>query len=133
MILVFKDDLLKMLQSLVAAPSVRKSDPELDRSFTWNINIVVATLPAVVVGLLLKHSIDRIFDNLLVTYAILAVTGIIMLLTKLLDDRGAVINWPCSLALGVAQAMAIMPGLYQSGSTIFAGMLPGDKRETAAS
>jgi len=131
-IIAFRQELLQMVRSLFVSPAVRSSDPELDRSFHWNINIVVATLPAVVVGLFLKDSIDRIFDTIVITYSMLALTGVIMLLTRLLQDKGAVINWPRSLVIGVAQAMAIMPGLSRSGSTIFTGMLVGVNRETAA-
>ncbi|HBI15379.1 MAG TPA: hypothetical protein DDY20_07685 [Desulfobulbaceae bacterium] len=131
-ILVFKNELLQMARALFAAPAVRAADPELARFFRWDINIIVATLPAVVVGLLLINSIDRIFTTVWITYAMLAVTGALMLLTPVLRDRGAKITWPRALVIGVAQAMAILPGLSRSGSTIFAGMLLGINRETAA-
>lgn len=131
-ILVFKQELLQMLRAFVAPPSRRRADPGLAHFFRWDINVIVATLPAVVVGLLLKDVIDRIFATVLVTYTMLAVTGVLMLLTPLLRDRGAEVTWPRALAIGAAQAMAIMPGLSRSGSTIFAGMLLGISRETAA-
>jgi len=131
-ILVFKTDLLQMVRSLFVAPSVRRANAELDNYFRWNINIVIATLPAVFVGLLLKDSIDRIFDNILITFTMLAFTGVLMLLTRLMHDKGAPVNWPRALVIGIAQAMAIMPGLSRSGCTIFTGMLVGINRETAA-
>ena len=131
-ILVFKKELLQMVRAFFSAPAVRRADPELSRFFRWDINIIVATLPAIVVGLLLKDSIDRIFDSVLIAYAMLAVSGVLMLLTPLLRDRSAEVTWPRALAIGVAQAMAIMPGLSRSGSTIFAGILLGINRETAA-
>lgn len=130
--LVFQRELRQMVRALFVPPAVRRADPELTRSFRWDVNIIVATLPAVVVGLLLKDAIDRIFATVVVTYAMLAVTGILMLLTPRLIERGAEVTWPRALAIGVAQAMAIMPGLSRSGSTIFAGMLLGISRETAA-
>lgn len=131
-ILVFKQELRQMVRAFVAAPAVRRADPELARFFRWDINVIVATLPAVVVGLLLKDSIERIFDSILIVYSMLALSGVLMLLTPLLRDRGAKVTWPRALAIGTAQAMAIMPGLSRSGSTIFAGMLLGINRETAA-
>lgn len=131
-ILVFRNELQQMVRALFAAPAVRRADPELARFFRWNINIVVATLPAVAVGLFLKDSIDLLFDSVLIAYAMLAVSGVLMLLTPLLRDRGAEVTWPRALVIGAAQAMAIMPGLSRSGSTIFAGMLLGINRETAA-
>jgi undecaprenyl-diphosphatase len=131
-ILVFKQELQQMVRAFFTAPAVRRADPELARFFRWDINVIVATLPAVVVGLLLKDSIDRIFDSILIAYAMLSVSGVLMLLTPLLRDRGVQVTWPRALAIGVAQAMAIMPGLSRSGSTIFTGMLLGLNREKAA-
>jgi len=131
-ILVFRKELLLMLRSLFVSPAVREGDAELGRYFQWNINVIIATLPAVAAGLLLKDSIDRIFDNILITFAMLAVTGVIMVATRFIAEKGAAINRVRALLIGVAQALAIMPGLSRSGSTIFTGMLLGVNRETAA-
>jgi len=131
-ILVFRKELLLMLRSLFVSPAVRKADPELSLFFQWNINIIIATLPAVAVGLLLKDSIDRIFDNILITFVMLALTGVTMVLTRFIRDRGKQVSPSRALTIGMAQALAIMPGLSRSGSTIFAGILLGVNRETAA-
>jgi undecaprenyl-diphosphatase len=131
-IVVFRRELQLMLRSLFVSPAVRRNDPELALFFQWNINIIIATLPAVAVGLLLKDVIDRIFDNILITFVMLGITGVTMVLTRFIHEKGAVITWPRALTIGMAQALAIMPGLSRSGSTIFAGMLMGINRETAA-
>lgn len=131
-LLVFRRDLLLMLRSLFVSPSVRREDPEMALSFQWNINIIVATLPAVVVGLFFKDAIDRIFDTVVVTYAMLGVTGIIMVLTRFIHEEGVPVTWFRALIIGVAQSLAVLPGLSRSGSTIFTGMLLGVNRETAA-
>ena len=122
-ILVFRNELLLMLRSLFMTPASRKSDPDLELYFQWNIYIVIATLPAVVVGLLLKDSIDRIFDNILITFIMLAVTGVTMVMTRFVYEKGAAVTWSRALIIGIAQAMAIMPGLSRSGSTIFSHSL----------
>lgn len=131
-VFVFRRDLLDMLGSIFVPQAVRQADEQLKRSFSWNIYIVLATLPAVLFGLLLKDSIDRIFENIVITFAMLAVTGILMLLTGYLHERSAPVTWSRSIIIGIAQALAIMPGLSRSGSTIFAGMAMGINRETAA-
>jgi len=131
-ILAFRKDLWQMLSALFATPNKRRQNPDLIESFKWNLYIIVATMPAVVVGLLLKENIDRIFNTILITYSMLALTGIIMILTNYLVDRGARLNYSNAFFIGVAQAMAIMPGLSRSGSTIFAGMFMGINRVTAA-
>lgn len=131
-IIAFRSEIKSMLQALFSSDAQRKADPELGRSFMWNIYVVVATIPAVFAGLFLKDSIEAIFDNILVTFTMLAVTGTIMLLTRQLSEKAIPVNCPRALLIGVAQATAIMPGLSRSGSTIFTGMLLGINRETAA-
>jgi len=131
-IVVFRGELLKMLGSIFVSREGRRADPELNRFFHWNFYIVLATIPAVIFGLLLKDSIDRVFENILITFSMLAVTGVLMLLTGLIRDQGVEVNWFSSIVIGIAQALAIMPGLSRSGSTIFAGMSMGINRETAA-
>lgn len=131
-ILVFRNELLLMVRSLFMTPASRKSNPDLEFYFQWNINIIIATLPAVVVGLFLKDSIDRIFDDILITFIMLGITGVIMVLTRFIHEKGASITWMRALTIGIAQSFAILPGLSRSGSTIFAGMLLGVNRETAA-
>lgn len=131
-IFVFRGDLLHMLRSLFTSPAMRRADPQLNRFFHWNFYVILATLPAVVVGLLLKDSIERLFDNILITFGMLAVTGILMLLTRYIPEKGVPVNWSRSIIIGIAQALAIVPGLSRSGSTIFTGMAMGVNRETAA-
>ncbi|MDH4317761.1 MAG: undecaprenyl-diphosphatase UppP [Desulfobulbaceae bacterium] len=129
---VYRRDLQKMIRSLFVSSAMRGSDPVLAEAFRWNLYIVLATLPAVVAGLFIKDMIDAIFDNILVTFSMLLVTGVLMLLTKKVTERETLLGPANSLLIGTAQAMAIMPGLSRSGSTIFAGMMLGLKRETAA-
>lgn len=131
-LLAFRRELTLMVRTLFIPPGVRRQNPELSRMFMWNIYVIVATLPAVVVGLFFKDSIERIFDNILVTFCMLAVTGTIMLLTRVLPGKAMGVNCPRALVIGTAQALAILPGLSRSGSTIFAGLLQGVDRETAA-
>lgn len=131
-VIVFRHELANMVRALITPPSVRRNDPKLQQSFLWIFYVVLATLPAVVVGLWLKDSIDKIFDNILITFAMLAITGTMMVVTGKISDRKKEVNSPRSLLIGVAQACAIMPGLSRSGSTIFTGMLLGVNKEVAA-
>ena len=128
---VFRQELAAMLKAPLAVLQ-RRADEQLTRFFYWDLYIVVATLPAVVAGLLLKDSIAAIFANILLVYCMLFVTGVIMVATPFIHERGVTLNCPRALLIGCAQAMAIFPGLSRSGSTIFTGMLLGVNRETVA-
>ncbi len=128
---VFRTELLAM----VKAPFLYRHgqcDREVRDFFLWDIYVVVATLPAVFVGLFLKDTFERFFNNIVLVYCMLTVTGLLMIGTKLLSARNEPLTWFRSLLVGCAQACAILPGLSRSGSTIFAGMALGVDREKIA-
>ncbi|WP_028583373.1 undecaprenyl-diphosphate phosphatase [Desulfogranum mediterraneum] len=131
-VIAFHSDLQAMVAALFSSRRQRQADPELNRAFLWNCYIILATLPAVVVGLFLKDHIERIFDNILVTFTMLAFTGLIMVITTKLPRGKGGLSGSRAVLIGTAQAMAILPGLSRSGSTIFTGMALGVQRETAA-
>jgi len=123
------------LSAMVRAPfrhMAGERDEQNRLYFMWDIYVIVATLPAVVVGLFLKQRIESLFGNLTLVYAMLLVTAVIMMVSRSLQDRAVTLNVPRSLAMGCAQACAILPGLSRSGSTIFAGMALGMNREVVA-
>jgi len=94
--------------------------------------LVLASIPAVVVGFLLKDHIDVIFQNTKLVGVALLLSGIMNIKTdsnKEISDR---ITVKSGFLVGLFQAFAILPGLSRSGSTIFAGTLSGIKREKAA-
>lgn len=128
---VFRKELLAMVTAPLAVLQ-KRADAKLTRFFYWDIYIIMATLPAVVVGLFLKNSIEDIFANVLLVYCMLFVTGLLMTVTPYIRERKVQLNCPRALLIGCAQAMAIFPGLSRSGSTIFMGMLLGVNRETVA-
>lgn len=131
-LLVFRRELFLMVRSLLTSSSIRRADPELTFYFQWNINIIIATLPAVAVGLLFKDAIESVFNNVLLVFVMLAITGMAMIMTRFVHEKGTAITPLRAFLIGTAQAFAILPGISRSGSTIFTGMLLGVNRETAA-
>ncbi|PIE57125.1 MAG: hypothetical protein CSA34_00480 [Desulfobulbus propionicus] len=131
-LVAFRDEIRLMLRALLAPAVTRQDDPTLQQAFMWDLYVVVSTLPAVVIGVFFKDAVEQIFDSILVTCVMLVVTGISMLLTRVVSERQVQINCPRALFMGIGQAFAILPGLSRSGTTIFTGMLLGVNRETAA-
>lgn len=104
------------------------------RSFEM-VQIVVATIPAVVVGLLFKERLERLYGGGVFAGAMLVVTGGWLFLAERFgkqkyDDLRPVPIWKLFL-VGVAQACALLPGISRSGSTIGAGYLLGLRRPDA--
>ena len=130
-VLVFRTGIAEMIKAPFKVGS-GNGDEQSRRYLLWDAYVIIATLPAVVVGLFFKEEIESMFDSLTVVYVMLLVTALLMLTTPLLKEREIRLNWLRSLVMGCAQACAILPGLSRSGSTIFTGMALGMNREVVA-
>ncbi|MEW4567757.1 undecaprenyl-diphosphate phosphatase [Tautonia sp. JC769] len=94
----------------------------------------IATLPAVVVGLTLKRAVDEAFDNPIVPgFAFLVTAALLLSTTRMAaGQKGpAETTWLDALLVGLAQAIAITPGISRSGSTIAAALALGFSRTWA--
>ena len=87
-----------------------------NQSFTFYI--IIATLPAVFAGLFLKDYFLKVFDNVHLVGFALCSTGFILILSKRFKNSQAEIGFSSSILVGIAQAIAIIPGISRSGSTI---------------
>lgn len=102
------------------------------------IAIVVGTVPIVVIGFLLKDHIEMLFSTTKLVSLTLIVTGIFNLLSdrileerKLKKDKETKINNKQAFMIGIFQALAIIPGISRSGSTLLGGLHQGLKRRQA--
>ncbi|MDH5760846.1 MAG: undecaprenyl-diphosphate phosphatase [Gemmatimonadota bacterium] len=97
--------------------------------------LALATVPAGVVGVLWKHEVEALFENPVAPGIALLVTGAVLWTTRwaLQREAGAEVGWGRALAMGLAQAVALVPGISRSGSTVVAGLwLRVDAEEAAA-
>lgn len=102
---------------------------------SWRMMLLVglATLPAVAVGLGLKSLIEKTFVSPIESAVEILVTGAVLWWTKRFTGVENKEPGPASsLAVGAAQALAILPGISRSGMTIATGLFCGFSRETAA-
>ena len=109
----------------------RSSDP--DARMGWLI--LIGTLPIAVLGLLFKDAIEGTLRNLYLTAAMLIVFGLLLGMADRLGSKQRTLDtlgWRHGLLFGLAQAMALIPGVSRSGGTITAGLLMGYTREAAA-
>ncbi|WP_375314917.1 MULTISPECIES: undecaprenyl-diphosphate phosphatase [unclassified Schlesneria] len=96
--------------------------------------IVLASIPAGLVGVLFKKRLEPLFENAWIAGCGLLVTGTLLLLSQRV--KGGNYNekempWWVALMVGCFQAVALVPGISRSGSTISGGMLAGLQRESA--
>ncbi len=92
----------------------------------------VATVPAVIAALLFKDFFDAAPGKPVFVSGLLVLTGLILFVPRLIKGRVAKLGLRSSVIMGVGQAMAILPGISRSGSTIAAGLVSGVKAEKAA-
>ena len=118
-----------VLRGLVRA---RPFDDPLSR-LGWNL--VLATIPAGLIGLALKDAIESAFNSPLYTAFFLLVTAVLLIIAERAGRRVFPIEevgWKSALLIGFFQALAVFPGISRSGATIAGGMVRDLKRPSAA-
>ena len=99
--------------------------------------ILVSIIPVFIVGMFFKDQVEAFFGNglLLVGICLLVTACLLWLsefLTKRLKREGHEVSYRDALIIGCAQALAVLPGLSRSGTTIATGLLCGVKKEEVA-
>lgn len=107
------------------------------RTFTeeqaYILKIVISMIPIGVVGFLFKDYIEAAFSSIVVVGIMLLATSALLAFAYYAKPRQKeVISYRDSFIIGLAQAVAVMPGLSRSGSTIATGLLLGNKKERVA-
>lgn len=107
--------------------------------FKWNDAtryvsfIVISMIPVAVVGLFFEEEIEAFFEGRIVLVGcMLLVTGLLLWLTHRAGSSEGKVNSGRAFIVGAAQAVAVLPGISRSGSTIATSLLLGISREQAA-
>lgn len=107
---------------------------EMNAETKYFINIVISMIPVGIVGLFFKDYVEEIFGSgLLVVGFCLLITASLLTFSYYAKPRvKETISWKDALVMGLAQAVAVLPGVSRSGSTIATGLLLGNKKESLA-
>lgn len=113
------------------------SDPKQQR---LTINVIVAFLPAAVIGVMVAKYIKQWLFNPIAVAAALVIGGIIILVVERYQDQKTYqprvmsmddMNWKDALKVGLLQCLAMIPGTSRSGATIIGGLCIGLSRKAA--
>lgn len=129
----FWADLLVIARALVHGVLSRK--PMEDQNSRMGIYILLATIPAGLIGYAIKDLIEQAFNSPTATGFFLLVTSALLVIAERVGNRSRrldQISWKDALWIGLFQALAVFPGISRSGSTITGGMLRNFDREPAA-
>ena len=105
-----------------------KSDPNTLLVFF----ILISMIPAMIVGFTLKDPIEELFLNPFFVSLMLIVTGILLFLTRFVMNPDKEMNGWRAILMGIAQSLAVIPGISRAGSTISTGLYFGINRNIAA-
>ena len=87
--------------------------------------IIVASIPAALVGILFKDQVDLIFSNIKLLPLFFILSSIFVFSTKFFGSKDSKLDYKKALIIGIFQAVAILPGVSRAGATIFAALLLG--------
>lgn len=104
-------------------------------NFKLGILIIIATVPAALIGYFFKDFFELAFENLGIVAIGFGITAMILFISSLdlrkLSKKGENLGVLGSLGIGLSEAVAIFPGISRSGATISAGLLSGLKEKEA--
>jgi len=142
---LFRKDWMRIFRGMGRSLRDRQiGEGDSDAKLGWLL--VVGTVPAGLIGLLLEHPLRSLFASASAAAAFLIVNGFLLLAFESLrkrppsrgdylgdaDPRMAKLSWKQAIAVGTAQAAALIPGISRSGVTMGGGLVVGLSNEDAA-
>lgn len=122
---VFRKDILEIIKGVL--------------KFKWNDDlqfvskIAISIIPAVIVGLFFEEQLEALFGgNILLVGSMLIITAILLFLADKAKDTNKKVSFKNAFIIGIAQAIAMLPGISRSGATISTSVLLGNDKTKAA-
>jgi undecaprenyl-diphosphatase len=129
----FRADWLRIIPAGLAAIRDRSLGGDPDRRLAWLI--AVATVPALIAGVCLNDVVEEQFRGVGLVVVVLVVGALILWAAERLGPKTRPLEglgFPGALGIGIAQVLALVPGISRSGISISAGLFAGLEREAAA-
>ncbi|MBB3124120.1 undecaprenyl-diphosphatase [Mesoflavibacter sabulilitoris] len=124
-IVVFRKDIWSLLKGIL--------------KFEWNDDlqfaskIAISMIPAVIVGLFFEEQLEQLFGgNILLVGFMLLITAILLFFADKAKNTNKNVSFSNAFIIGVAQAIAMLPGISRSGATISTSVLLGNDKTKAA-
>jgi len=128
LLVYFREEWIRLVQSGIGYVRAQHRDPLL-------FYIILATIPGGIAGVLFEKKADRDLRDLRIIAVALALLALMLVIAELKGRKRKELNQITlsdAMTVGLAQALAIVPGVSRSGVTITAGLFRGMKREAAA-
>lgn len=130
-LVIYRKDIYRLVENGIRYITTRADDAKSD--FQFILFLVIATIPTGIIGLLFEDYIESKLSGVAVVGVTLLITGAALWIIRNLrgrkNDGGITVK--DAIIVGLAQSVALVPGISRSGATIVAAMLVGMKTETA--
>ncbi|MCP4442805.1 MAG: undecaprenyl-diphosphatase UppP [Aureispira sp.] len=124
-VVIFWKDILQIFKGLFQF--------KWNEEFQFSVKIIISMIPAAIIGIAFEDQIDTFFmGNILLVGFMLWVTGLLLFLADKAKATDLNVTYPNALIIGIAQAIALLPGISRSGATISTSVLLKIDRERAA-
>ncbi len=124
-IVVFRKDISEIIKGLF--------NTEMNEEKKFSLNIIISMIPAVFVGLFFEDFIESLFNgNMTLVGSMLILTAVLLLFADKAKTTEKGVTPFYAIIIGIAQAIAILPGISRSGATISTSVLLGIDRSKAA-
>ncbi len=106
---------------------------KMNEETAYILKIIISMIPVGITGVLFKDEIEALFSgNMVFVGLMLLVTAIMLLLSHFVRKRDRDISYFDALLIGLAQAIAVIPGISRSGATISTGLIIGNSKDRIA-
>ena len=130
-LIYFKKDIYNLIKDFFLY--IKTKNKKYYSNFRYSLLIIVGTIPAGIIGLLFKDTIEELLSGVKIVGIALLVTSLFLFIIRNIkgskdkDD----ITFVDAIIIGLFQSVALLPGISRSGATIVGGMFRDLKRETA--
>ena len=123
-IIVFRKVIIELFKGLLQFKN--------NESLHYTLKIIISMIPVGIIGVLFEDKIEALFTgNVLFVGVMLIITGILLTITFYFKNTNKDVSFGRAIIIGFAQAVAILPGISRSGSTISTALILGVDKEKA--
>ena len=123
-IVVYRKDILEILKGLL--------EFKWNESWEFAFKIALSMIPVAIVGIFFEDDVEQFFSgNMVLVGSMLLITSALLFFTHFAKSNEGNVTYSKSVIIGLSQAMAILPGISRSGSTIATALLLGVEKSKA--
>lgn len=124
-LVVFRKEIIRLLTGLLKF--------RLNEETVYILKLIVSMIPVGLVGIFLKDEVEALFNgNMIFVGSMLLITALLLTVGHFTRKKERNISFTNALIIGIAQAIAVIPGISRSGATISTGLMLGNRKDEIA-